>query len=75
MGLGLRFTSREIKSNDLSSGGATISACRLLLPQTITSITAMRSTRRRPPGLLLIALMLLILTLVRYWHDIHWSLR
>lgn len=26
-------------------------------------------------GLLLIALLLLILTLVRYWHDIHWSLR
>lgn len=26
-------------------------------------------------GLLLIALMLLVLTLVRYWHNIHWSLR
>jgi hypothetical protein len=26
-------------------------------------------------GLLLIAFMLLILTLVRYWHYIHWSLR
>lgn len=26
-------------------------------------------------GLLLIALVLLILTLVRYWHHIHWSLR
>jgi hypothetical protein len=26
-------------------------------------------------GLLLIAFMLLILTLVRYWHDLHWSLR
>jgi hypothetical protein len=26
-------------------------------------------------GLLLIALILLILTLVRYWHEIHWSLR
>jgi hypothetical protein len=26
-------------------------------------------------GLLLIALMLLVLTLVRYWHIIHWSLR
>jgi hypothetical protein len=26
-------------------------------------------------GLLLIALVLLILTLVRYWHEIHWSLR
>jgi len=26
-------------------------------------------------GLLLIAFMLLVLTLVRYWHDIHWSLR
>ena len=26
-------------------------------------------------GLLLISLVLLILTLVRYWHDIHWSLR
>lgn len=26
-------------------------------------------------GLLLIAVMLLILTLVRYWHTIHWSLR
>jgi len=26
-------------------------------------------------GLLLIALMLLVLTLVRYWHDLHWSLR
>jgi hypothetical protein len=25
-------------------------------------------------GLLLIALVLLVLTLVRYWHDIHWSL-
>ena len=26
-------------------------------------------------GLLLIALLLLVLTLVRYWHHIHWSLR
>jgi hypothetical protein len=26
-------------------------------------------------GLLLIALMLLVLTLIRYWHDLHWSLR
>jgi hypothetical protein len=26
-------------------------------------------------GLLLIALVLLTLTLVRYWHEIHWSLR
>ena len=26
-------------------------------------------------GLLLIALVLLVLTLVRYWHQIHWSLR
>jgi len=26
-------------------------------------------------GLLLIALMLLVLTLIRYWHDSHWSLR
>lgn len=26
-------------------------------------------------GLLLIAFLLLILTLVRYWHEIHWSLR
>jgi hypothetical protein len=26
-------------------------------------------------GLLLIALLLMILTLLRYWHDIHWSLR
>jgi len=26
-------------------------------------------------GLLLIALLLLVLTVVRYWHDIHWSLR
>jgi hypothetical protein len=26
-------------------------------------------------GLLLIALLLLVLTLVRYWHGIHWSLR
>jgi hypothetical protein len=26
-------------------------------------------------GLLLIAVMLLILTLIRYWHNIHWSLR
>jgi hypothetical protein len=26
-------------------------------------------------GLLLIALVLLVLTLVRYWHEIHWSLR
>jgi hypothetical protein len=26
-------------------------------------------------GLLVIALVLLALTLVRYWHDIHWSLR
>jgi len=26
-------------------------------------------------GLLLIALMLLVLTLVRYWHELHWSLR
>jgi hypothetical protein len=26
-------------------------------------------------GLLVIALVLLALTLVRYWHEIHWSLR
>jgi hypothetical protein len=26
-------------------------------------------------GLLLIAFLLLILTLIRYWHSIHWSLR
>ena len=26
-------------------------------------------------GLLMIAVMLLILTLIRYWHNIHWSLR
>jgi hypothetical protein len=26
-------------------------------------------------GLLLIAVLLLVLTLLRYWHDIHWSLR
>ena len=26
-------------------------------------------------GLVLIAVVLLILTLVRYWHDIHWSWR
>ena len=26
-------------------------------------------------GLLLIALVLVVLTLVRYWHEIHWSLR
>ena len=26
-------------------------------------------------GLLLIAFLLLALTLVRYWHHIHWSLR
>jgi cytochrome c1 len=26
-------------------------------------------------GLLVIAFLLLILTLLRYWHDIHWSLR
>ena len=26
-------------------------------------------------GLLLIAVVLLVLTLVRYWHEIHWSLR
>ncbi|HEV2468428.1 MAG TPA: hypothetical protein VGS78_04490 [Candidatus Sulfotelmatobacter sp.] len=26
-------------------------------------------------GLVVIALLLLILTLLRYWHDIHWSLR
>lgn len=26
-------------------------------------------------GLLPIALMLLVLTVVRYWHEIHWSLR
>lgn len=26
-------------------------------------------------GLLLIALVILIVILVRYWHDIHWSLR
>jgi len=26
-------------------------------------------------GLLLIAFLLLFLTLIRYWHDIHWSLR
>jgi hypothetical protein len=26
-------------------------------------------------GLVLIALLLLVLTVLRYWHDIHWSLR
>jgi hypothetical protein len=26
-------------------------------------------------GLLLIALMLLILTIIRYWHNINWSVR
>ena len=26
-------------------------------------------------GLVLIGLILLIVTLIRYWHDIHWSLR
>jgi len=26
-------------------------------------------------GLLLIALMILVVTLLRYWHEIHWSLR
>jgi hypothetical protein len=26
-------------------------------------------------GLLLIAFVLLVLTLIRYWRDIHWSLR
>ena len=26
-------------------------------------------------GLLLIAFLLLVLTLIRYWHAIHWSLR
>jgi hypothetical protein len=26
-------------------------------------------------GLLLIAIVLLVLTLVRYWHEIHWSPR
>ena len=26
-------------------------------------------------GLLLIAFVLLVLTLIRYWHAIHWSLR
>jgi hypothetical protein len=26
-------------------------------------------------GLLLIAFMLLLLTVIRYWHAIHWSLR
>jgi uncharacterized membrane protein len=26
-------------------------------------------------GLLVIACLLLILTLLRYWHEIHWSLR
>ena len=26
-------------------------------------------------GLLLIAFLLLVLTLIRYWHDIHWSMR
>lgn len=26
-------------------------------------------------GLLIIAVLLLVLTLIRYWHSIHWSLR
>jgi hypothetical protein len=26
-------------------------------------------------GLLLIAFLLLVLSLIRYWHDIHWSWR
>ncbi len=31
--------------------------------------------RSEATGLLLVALVLLVLTLVRYWHNIHWSLR
>jgi hypothetical protein len=30
---------------------------------------------RETSGLLLIALLLLILTVIRYWHAIHWSVR
>jgi hypothetical protein len=30
---------------------------------------------KEPSGLLLIAFLLLVLTIVRYWHAIHWSLR
>ncbi|MGZ5141087.1 MAG: hypothetical protein ACXWCX_25080 [Burkholderiales bacterium] len=26
-------------------------------------------------GLLLIAFLLLVLTVIRYWHDVHWSMR
>jgi len=50
-------------------------------------VTAQRqndSTHKRPrhaiyatetSGLLLVAFLLLVLTLVRYWHAIHWSVR
>lgn len=41
-----------------------------------------RASRPRNPifttetaGLLLIAFLLLMIALLRYWHDIHWSLR
>ena len=30
---------------------------------------------RETSGLLLIAFLLLVLTLIRYWHAIHWSVR
>jgi hypothetical protein len=30
---------------------------------------------RETSGLLLIAFLILVITLVRYWHAIHWSLR
>jgi hypothetical protein len=30
---------------------------------------------RETSGLLLIAFLLLVLTLIRYWHAIHWSMR
>jgi hypothetical protein len=51
----------------------------------VPSLKPRDDSRDRPPrpavyasetmGLSLIALVLLVLTLVRYWHNIHWSWR
>lgn len=51
-------------------------------PENESSDLAQRTKPRRQRvytsetfGLILIALVLLVITLVRYWNEIHWSLR
>ena len=58
-----------------SAAGATISACLIIRSQDDHKHHRHAVYASETTGLLLIAFLLLVLTLVRYWHDIHWSLR